>query len=74
MTFWDLTVCSPLKVNRSFRVEKQDQVRNQRENRLRTMSLGLQRIKLHYIPEDNTLHKHRCENLKSYTGKKKFCP
>jgi hypothetical protein len=29
-------------------------------------SVDSQRTTLHYIPEDRTLHNHRCENLKSY--------
>jgi hypothetical protein len=28
--------------------------------------VDFQRTTLHYIPEDRTLHNHRCENLKSY--------
>jgi hypothetical protein len=31
------------------------------------MSGGFQRATRRYIPEDNTLHNHRCENLKSFT-------
>jgi hypothetical protein len=31
-------------------------------------SVGFQRNTRRYIPEDGTLHNHRCENLKSYTG------
>jgi hypothetical protein len=30
-------------------------------------SVDIQRNTRRYIPEDNTLHNHRCENLKSYT-------
>jgi hypothetical protein len=29
-------------------------------------SVGTQRITRRYIPEDGTIHNHRCENLKSY--------
>jgi hypothetical protein len=29
-------------------------------------SVGFQRTTPRYIPEDRTLHNHRCENLKSY--------
>jgi hypothetical protein len=31
-------------------------------------SVDFQRTTRRYIPEDSTLHNHRCENLKSYTG------
>jgi hypothetical protein len=30
------------------------------------ISVVIQRITRRYIPEDDTLHNHRCENLKSY--------
>jgi hypothetical protein len=30
-------------------------------------SVDTQRTTRRYIPEDGTLHNHRCENLKSYT-------
>jgi hypothetical protein len=30
------------------------------------ISVGFQRNTWRYIPEDSILHKHRCENLKSY--------
>jgi hypothetical protein len=47
---WDITPCSLLKVNWSF-----------------GGTWGVfQRTTHRYIPEDNTLHDHRCENLKSY--------
>jgi hypothetical protein len=29
-------------------------------------SVDLQRTARRYVPEDGTLHRHRCENLKSY--------
>jgi hypothetical protein len=32
-------------------------------------SVGFQRTTWRYIPEDSTLHIHRCENLKSYRHK-----
>jgi hypothetical protein len=30
-------------------------------------SVDFQRTTLRYVPEDSTLHNHRCENLNSYT-------
>jgi hypothetical protein len=30
------------------------------------MSVDFQQTIQHYIPEDNTLYNHHCENLKSY--------
>jgi hypothetical protein len=30
------------------------------------MSVETQRTRRRHIPEDDTLHNHRCENLKSY--------
>jgi hypothetical protein len=32
-------------------------------------SVDFQRVTRRYIPEDSTLHNHRCENLKSYEWK-----
>jgi hypothetical protein len=31
-------------------------------------SVDFQRTTRRYIPEDGTLHNHRCKNLKSYIG------
>jgi hypothetical protein len=36
------------------------------------MSVDFQRITRPYIPEDRTLHIHRCENLKSYMHERLF--
>jgi hypothetical protein len=35
-------------------------------------SVDFQRATLSYIPEDSTLHNHRCENLKPHTVLSKF--
>jgi hypothetical protein len=48
--FWDMTPCSPLSC-----------MRRSSETSGKT-KLTTRR----HIPEDNTLHNHRCENLKSY--------
>jgi hypothetical protein len=32
------------------------------------MSVDFQRTTRRYVPKDRSLHNHRCENLKSYTG------
>jgi hypothetical protein len=37
-------------------------------------SVDFQRTKRRYIPEDSTLHNHRCENLKSYAVLNLFIP
>jgi hypothetical protein len=66
--------CSPLKVNRRFggtyRLYLQGRInraRYQRESRLQAeRSVDFQRTIRRYIPEDSSLHNHRCENLKSY--------
>jgi hypothetical protein len=34
-------------------------------------SVDFQRATKRYMPEDRTLHNHRCENLKSYKGEEK---
>jgi hypothetical protein len=62
--FWDITPCSPLKVNGRFggtcrllfQGERISRARNQCESRWQA------------CPEDRNLHNHRCENLKTYTG------
>jgi hypothetical protein len=94
-TFWDITPCSPLKVNRHFggtcRLHHQGRRISQTRNQLclppaftlvsclaytltlkmeatcsLETSVDFQRTTWCYIPEDSTLHNHRCENLKSY--------
>jgi hypothetical protein len=73
--FWVITPCIPLRVNRRFggtyRLHFQrrqiSRARNQRENRWQAdQSASRQRTIRRYIPEDVTLHNHRCENFKSY--------
>jgi hypothetical protein len=73
--FCDITPCSPLKVNQRFggtcRLHLQGrricQARNQRGSRWKAqMSINCQRTIGRYMPEDRTLHYHRCENLKSF--------
>jgi hypothetical protein len=61
--FWDITPCSPLKVNRCFggtyrlllQSRRISRARNQRESRWQAM-LDIQRTTGHYIPEYSTLH------------------
>jgi hypothetical protein len=78
--FWDITPCSPLKVNRSF-------ARNESPSELCLLltscwfhswlstlkketthssetSAELERTTWRYIAEDRTVHNHRCGNLK----------
>jgi hypothetical protein len=75
--YWDMTPCSPLNVNRRFgatyRLHLQgrriSRARNQRESRSQVDGSDMfefQQTRQRYIPEDSTLHNHRCENLKSY--------
>jgi hypothetical protein len=66
--FWDITLCSPLKVNRRFggthRLHLQgrriSRARNQHENRWQA------EITRCHIPEDSNNRNHPSENLKSY--------
>jgi hypothetical protein len=81
--FWDITPCSPMKVGRSFgRCLKMLAARFTMDSCLAysstlkmeatcssEMSVAFQRTTRRYIPEDRTLHNHRCENLKSYKSK-----
>jgi hypothetical protein len=54
--FWDMTPCSPLSCIRSSSETSGATLRTTRRR----------------IPEDDTLHNHRCENLKSYTAGSSF--
>jgi hypothetical protein len=56
--FWDITPCSPMEVNRRFEGKCRLHVQGR-------TPVDSQRTTLRYIPEDSTLHNHRCENLKS---------
>jgi hypothetical protein len=49
IVFWDMTLCSPLCSNQCSS----------------ETSVATQRTTQRHIPEDDTLHNHRCENLKS---------
>jgi hypothetical protein len=48
-----------------FRVEEISSARNQQASRW----LAAQQTTRRHIPEEDTLHNHRCEKLKSYKGK-----
>jgi hypothetical protein len=76
--FWDITPCSPLRVNRSgsachllshwfllayFSTLKMEAICSFE------MLVDIQRTTWCYIPEDGTLHNHSCENLRSYKYK-----
>jgi hypothetical protein len=56
-SFWNITSCSPLKVKIVGFVLV---------SCLAFSSVDFQWTTQHYIPEERTLHNHRCENLKSY--------
>jgi hypothetical protein len=93
--FWDITPCSPLKVDRCFggtshlhfQGRRIRQARNQSEAGRKQILVSFlayystlkmevtcssetlidfQRTTRPYIPEERTLHNHRCEELKSY--------
>jgi hypothetical protein len=65
--FWDVTPCSLVSCNRRFG----GIYRLHLQGRRNTFSKNQQVSRCH-IPEDDTLHKHRCENLKSYTALSMF--
>jgi hypothetical protein len=79
--FWNITPCSPLKVNRRFRgtclclppsftliscLAYSSTLKKEATCTSET-SADFQWTALRYIPEDRILHNHRCENLKSFT-------
>jgi hypothetical protein len=67
--FWDVTPCSLLICNRRFggtyRLNLQDRRKFQQEPP--SKQVDSQQTTRRHIPEDDTLHNHRCENLNSYT-------
>jgi hypothetical protein len=75
--FWDITPCSLLSVNRRFggtyRLHLQGRRIGRARNQRASRSVDTQWTTRRYIPEDNTLHNHRCENLKSYTDRYFLC-
>jgi hypothetical protein len=80
--FWDITPCSPFKVNRRFggTAEQADlppafplvsclayySTLKMEATCSPETSVDLQRTTRHYISQDETPYNHRCENLKSY--------
>jgi hypothetical protein len=82
--FWDITPCTPLKVNRRFggtnclhlQGRRINQVRNPREAGSKKSNLYLENLSFYmklrttrsYTPEDGTLHNHRCENFKFFVS------
>jgi hypothetical protein len=73
--FWDMTLCSPLSFNRRFEGTYRLHLQGRR-NKSSTLkmkaicssetSVETQCTTRRHIPEDDTLHNHHCENLKSY--------
>jgi hypothetical protein len=75
--FWDITPCSPLKVNKHFALlatcfnagflaDYSSTLKMEAKYSSET-SDDFQRTTRRYNSEDRTPHNHRCENLKSYT-------
>jgi hypothetical protein len=71
---WVSTDVSEEHIASICRVEKISWERNERKSRSEELcssetSVDSQRTTCRYLPEDGTLHTHRCENLKSYIQK-----
>jgi hypothetical protein len=66
--FWDITPCSPLKVNRRFGGTSPPSSGSNKPSKICSSetSVDFRRNTRRCIPDDSTLHNHRCENLKSY--------
>jgi hypothetical protein len=64
--FWDMTPCSPLVAEPTSLTLKMEAIRTSET------SVETQQTTRRHIPENDTLHNHRCENLKSYTILKGF--
>jgi hypothetical protein len=77
--FWDITPCKPLKVNRRFggaelrlspdftlvSCSAYSSILKMEAICSSETSIAFQRTTRRHIPEDDSLHDHRCENLKS---------
>jgi hypothetical protein len=77
--FWGVTPCSLLKVSWRFggtyRLHLQGESSWQAEAICSSeTSVDFHQTTWRYIPEDRTLHNHRCENLKSCTAAKHVHP
>jgi hypothetical protein len=81
IVFWDMTPYSPLSVNRLFRGIYRLHLQGRRNKFSKKplskqvlveaicsseTSVDTQRTTRRHIPGDDTLHNHRCENLKTY--------
>jgi hypothetical protein len=66
--FWDITLCLPSDFTLVSSLAYYSTLKMEATCFPET-SFDLQRSTWRYIPEDRTLHKHRCENLKTYEGK-----
>jgi hypothetical protein len=69
MKLIDITPCSSLQVNGRFAGTDRLYLHGRRIRRARNQSersVDFQRITQPFIPEDRTVHNHRCEDLKSY--------
>jgi hypothetical protein len=64
--FWDIMQCSPFMMFR----KNMSLPSSGYNNKLLKKSARKQAATRPNIPEDRTLHNHRCENLKSYTWDK----
>jgi hypothetical protein len=67
--FWDMSPCSPLSFHRRLGGTYRLHLQSQRNRFSKTRK---QRTTRRHIPEDDTLHYHRCENLKSYISLRNF--
>jgi hypothetical protein len=79
--FWDIMQCSLLSVNRHYACYLLSRwfLAQLISSALKTeaicsseMSVDFQWTTRRYIPEDGTLHNHRCENLESYMNMELF--
>jgi hypothetical protein len=60
--FWDIMLCSPLKVIQWFGGTYRLHLQGQQGEQDTIVKAGGKC----YVPEDNTLHNHFCKNLRSY--------
>jgi hypothetical protein len=66
--FWDMTPCSLLQLANCLLAKIISSTLKMEAICSSEASVGAQQTTRRHIPEDNTLHNHRCENLKCYKG------
>jgi hypothetical protein len=71
--FWDITLCSPMKVNRRFRGICLFHLPDRSISQSRNWCESRWQVEQCYVSEDRTLHNYLCENFTSCIQEVSFC-